>query len=132
MLIFDCNGVLVDSEVLSQAVYLYRPILADDGSVADLEVALMNRAAHRVPLSSHIVEGLRTSTVFVDNQKATDAATIAWQGGVAPKYEIERRGFVQFGFRREQTHRYRAFLLCAFRRSAVDVLLLRVPHGAEM
>ena len=90
----DGLRVLVDSEVLSQAVYLYRPILADDGSVADLEVALMNRAAHRVPLSSHIVEGLRTSTVFVDNQKATDAATIAWQGGVAPKYEIERRGFV--------------------------------------
>ena len=34
----DGLRVLVDSEVLSQAVYLYRPILADDGSVADLEI----------------------------------------------------------------------------------------------
>ena len=86
--------VLIDSEVLAQAVYLYRPVFGDDGSVVDLEVVMMNAAAHRVPLSSHVREGVLASDVFVDTTKATEAATLAWRGGRAQRYEIERRGFV--------------------------------------
>ena len=86
--------LLIDSEALHQAVYLYRPIFDADGSIIDLEIVHVNEAARRVPLAEHILKGVLVSTVFVDLDEALDAANVAWSGGRPDPYRIERRGFV--------------------------------------
>lgn len=85
--------LLIDSEALQQAVYLYRPIFDDQDRIVDLEIVMLNEAAKRVPLAGHIVAGIRVSEVFVDLDEALDAANEAWQGGRPSGYRIERRGF---------------------------------------
>jgi signal transduction histidine kinase len=82
----------VDSEAITQAVYVYRPILNAEGRIVDLEVVRVNEAAQRVPLAAHIVEGVRASDVFVDPSVALDAANQVWSGEVTQPYHIERRG----------------------------------------
>ena len=85
--------LLIDSEALQQAVYLYRPIFDEHDRIVDLEIAMLNEAAKRVPLAGHIVAGVRVSEVFVDLHEALDAANEAWRGGRPHGYRIERRGF---------------------------------------
>jgi signal transduction histidine kinase len=87
--------LLIDSEALDQAVYQYRPRLDDSGlRVVDLFIERMNDAAKRLRLASHITEGTWASKVYVDMEKALDAATSAWFGGRPSTYHIERRGIV--------------------------------------
>lgn len=85
--------LLIDSEALQQAVYLYRPIFDASDRIVDLEIVMLNEAAQRVPLAGHIVAGVRVSEVFVDLHEALDAANVAWRGGRPNGYRIERRGF---------------------------------------
>ena len=85
--------LLLDSEALQQAVYLYKPIFDDAGAIVDLEIVIVNEAARHVPLAEHIVEGVLVSTVFIDLDDALDAANVAWSGGRPEPYRIERRGF---------------------------------------
>lgn len=86
--------LLIDSEALQQAVYLYRPLFDDaDRIIVDLEIVMLNEAARSAPLAAHIVAGLRVSEVFVDLEKALAAANEAWNGGRPVGYRIERRGF---------------------------------------
>jgi signal transduction histidine kinase len=85
--------LLIDSEALQQAVYLYRPIFDESDRIVDLEIVMLNEAAKRVPLAGHIVAGLRVSEVFIDLHEALDAANDAWNGGRPSGYRIERRGF---------------------------------------
>lgn len=82
----------VDSEVITQAIYVYRPVFDDGGIVVDLEVVRVNKAALRVPLAAHIVEGVRASSVFVDASAAYRAANDVWHGRPVATYHIERRG----------------------------------------
>ncbi|MBI4935085.1 MAG: HAMP domain-containing histidine kinase [Actinobacteria bacterium] len=86
--------LLIDSESLDQAVYLYRPVF-ETGSelIVDLEIVMVNEAARHVLLSTHIVEGVLASDVFVDMHEALVAANAAWQGQRAAVYHIERKGF---------------------------------------
>ncbi len=85
--------LLIDSEALQQAVYLYRPIFADGTDrIVDLEIVTVNEAARHVLLSEHILEGIRVSEVFVDVEVALDAANAAWHGAQPAPYRIERRG----------------------------------------
>lgn len=86
--------VLIDSAALAQAVYVYAPVLDAAGSVVDLEIASMNDAARHIPLSEEVIVGRRVSDVFVDVEAALVASNIAWTGGRAPTYGIERRGLV--------------------------------------
>jgi len=87
--------LLIDSEALAQAVYLYRPVWSDDGAdIVDLLIVAMNEPAHRLRLAEHIREGALASTVFVDLQKALDAANAAWQGKDTVAYHIDRRSMV--------------------------------------
>ncbi len=85
--------LLIDSEALQQAVYLYRPIFDDAEQIVDLEIVMLNDAAQRLPLAGHIVAGVKVSEVFVDLHEALDAANEAWRGGRPTGYRIERRGF---------------------------------------
>jgi signal transduction histidine kinase len=86
--------LLIDSESLDQAVYLYRPVFEKDSElIVDLEIVMVNEAARHVLLSTHIVEGVRASDVFVDMHEALVAANAAWQGLRAATYHIERKGF---------------------------------------
>ncbi|MEI8240670.1 MAG: hypothetical protein WCI22_14750, partial [Actinomycetota bacterium] len=85
--------LFVDSESIKQAVYVYRPVFDPDGVIVDLEVVMVNEAARGVPLSTHIVEGVLTSNVFVDHGTALDAANSVWRGEPVPTYHVERRGF---------------------------------------
>jgi signal transduction histidine kinase len=85
--------LLIDSESLEQAVYLYRPIFDERGEdIVDLEIVTVNEAARHVLFSEHIVEGVRCSDVFVDMHEALTAANAAWQGERPPSYRIVRRG----------------------------------------
>lgn len=91
----DGVQLMIDSQALQQAVYLYAPIFSEDGSrVVDLEIVMINDAARSVQLAEHIVEGVRVSEVFVDLTAALDAATEAWHGGRPEPYRIERRGLI--------------------------------------
>jgi signal transduction histidine kinase len=95
--VFTDSGVqlLLDSESLDQAVYLYRPVFHPDSElIADLEIVMVNEAARHVSLSTHIIEGVMASDVFVDMHEALVAANTAWAGQRAATYHIERRGFV--------------------------------------
>jgi signal transduction histidine kinase len=86
--------LLIDSDSLDQAVYLFRPVFeAGSELIVDLEIAKVNEAARHVLLSTHIVEGVLASDVFVDMHEALSAANSAWQGQRAASYQIERRGF---------------------------------------
>lgn len=86
--------LLIDSEALQQAVYLYRPMFEPGTEhIVDLEIVQVNSAARRLPLAAHIVEGVLASEVFVDMHEAVVAANGAWQGRRVPSYLIERRGF---------------------------------------
>ncbi len=86
--------LLIDSESLDQAVYLFRPVFESDSElIIDLEIVMVNEAARHVLLSTHIVEGVLASDVFVDMHEALAAANTAWQGQRAATYHIERRGF---------------------------------------
>lgn len=85
--------LLIDSEALQQAVYLYRPVFDSAGFINDLEIVYVNEAARRVPLAEHILEGVLVSAVFVDLHEALDAANVAWSGGRPEPYRVERRGF---------------------------------------
>ena len=88
--------VLIDSASLAQAVYVYRPVLADDGrTVVDLFIESMNEAARNVPLSDAVVVGRLASEVFVDMEAALVSATVAWAGRAAVPYGIQRRGIVE-------------------------------------
>ena len=89
----DGQHFYLDSEAITQAVYVYQPIFDADGIIVDLEVIRVNEAAQRVPLATHIVEGVRTSEVFVDPSLAVDAANMVWSGATVQPYHIERRGF---------------------------------------
>jgi len=85
--------LLIDSEVLEQAVYLYRPVFDERGEdIVDLEIVMVNEAARHVLFSEHIVEGVRCSEVFVDMHEALAAANAAWQGQRPTPYRILRRG----------------------------------------
>ncbi len=96
--------LLIDSESLQQAVYLYAPVFAEGtDEIVDLEIVTVNEAARHVLLSEHILEGIRVSEVFVDLTAALDAANEVWRGGRPAPYRIERRG-VHLG--RPMTVRY--------------------------
>ncbi len=85
--------LLIDSEALQQAVYLYLPIFgAGTDDIVDLQIVAVNEAARHVLLSEHILEGIRVSEVFVDLSSALDAANEVWRGGRPAPYRIERRG----------------------------------------
>jgi hypothetical protein len=85
--------LLLDSEALEQAVYLYRPIFDERGEeIVDLEIVMVNTAARHVLFSEHIVEGVRCSEVFVDMHEALTAANAAWHGERPTPYRILRRG----------------------------------------
>jgi signal transduction histidine kinase/PAS domain-containing protein len=85
--------LLIDSEALEQAVYLYRPIFDERGEeIVDLEIVMVNTAARHVLFSEHIVEGVRCSDVFVDMHEALTAANSAWHGERPTPYRIIRRG----------------------------------------
>ncbi|MFZ4719493.1 MAG: histidine kinase dimerization/phospho-acceptor domain-containing protein [Ilumatobacteraceae bacterium] len=88
----DGVRLLIDSEALQQAVYLYKPVFDAAGTIVDLEIVMVNEAARHVLLSEHIVEGVRVSEVFVDVHAALDAANEAWNGRRPDPYRIERRG----------------------------------------
>lgn len=90
------NGrLLIDSEALEQAVYQYQPLFDGTGRrVVDLRIERMNMAARNLRLASHIREGALASEVYVDVEKALDAATAVWNGQGSVTYHIERRGVV--------------------------------------
>lgn len=90
------NGrLLLDSETLDQAVYQYLPIFGEDGiTVIDLYIEGMNDAARRLRLATHITEGVLASEMYVDLEKALDAASAVWRGEPSMTYHIERRGMV--------------------------------------
>jgi len=87
--------LLIDSEVMSQAVYLYRPVLGSAGEVVDLEIVMLNDAARRMPFSDGMSEGALASDVFVDMQLALDAANAVVRGDAAEPYSIERVGLLE-------------------------------------
>lgn len=88
--------ILIDSEALAQAVYLYDPIFSDGpgSEIVDLLILEMNLAARQLRLATHIREGARASSVFVDMYKALEAANAAWRSEGTVAYNIERHSFV--------------------------------------
>ncbi|CAB4364264.1 MAG: hypothetical protein F2681_09140 [Actinobacteria bacterium] len=85
--------LLIDSESMAQAVYLYRPLFDETGDrIIDLEIVLVNDAARGVPLADHIVAGTLASEVYVDYELAVNAADLVWRGERPLAYQIERRG----------------------------------------
>lgn len=87
--------LLLDSEGLAQAVYLYSPVFDGPGDeIVDLMIVEMNEAAKRLRLATHIRPGVLASEVFVDMDKALDAANAAWRGTDAVAYDIERHSMV--------------------------------------
>ncbi|MSX94887.1 MAG: hypothetical protein F2749_15850, partial [Actinobacteria bacterium] len=85
--------LLIDSESMAQAVYLYRPLFDETGDrITDLEIVLVNDAARGVPLADHIVAGTLASEVYVDYELAVNAADLVWRGERPLAYQIERRG----------------------------------------
>ncbi|MFM7686543.1 MAG: sensor histidine kinase [Actinomycetota bacterium] len=93
--VVEDGRLLIDSEALDQAVYQYRPVLDEAGErIVDLYIERLNEAARRLTLATHITEGRLASEVYVDLEKALDAATAAWHGNRTATYHIERRGIV--------------------------------------
>ena len=95
MALLTASGLhlLIDSESMAQAVYLYRPLFEETGDrIVDLEIVLVNAAGRQLPLADHIVEGTLASSVFIDYELSVDAANLVWHGEHPATYQIERRG----------------------------------------
>ena len=82
---------------LAQSVFLYRPSF-DGDRIVDLEIIYCNQAALDLPLHKDIVPGVWVSEVFVDHQRALDAAQQAWSGEIPSTYVVVRHGVVHDSF----------------------------------
>ena len=82
---------------LAQSVFLYRPSF-DGDRIVDLEIIYCNQAALDLPLHKDIVPGVWVSEVFVDHQRALDAAQQAWSGELPSTYVVVRHRVVHGSF----------------------------------